>query len=71
MDFTCLFLYYSKYSVLSQAKLSCIAQILWYNTLKALKGAAMDRSNIDKIAQTADDRVLLAKVWDKINAGMR
>ena len=31
----------------------------------------MDRSNIDKIAQTADDRVLLAKVWDKINAGMR
>ena len=31
----------------------------------------MDRSNIDKIAQTADDRVLLAKVWDKINAGIR
>ena len=31
----------------------------------------MDRSNIDKIAQTADDRMLLAKVWDKIQAGMR
>ena len=31
----------------------------------------MDRSNIDKIAQTAEDRLLLAKLWDKINAGMR
>lgn len=31
----------------------------------------MDRSNIDKIAKTPEDRVLLAKVWDKINAGMR
>ncbi len=31
----------------------------------------MDRSNIDKITQTADDRMLLAKVWDKINTGMR
>ena len=31
----------------------------------------MDRSNIDKIAQTADDRMLLAKVWDKIQAGIR
>ncbi len=31
----------------------------------------MDRSNIDKIAQTAEDRVLLAKVWDKINNGLR
>ena len=31
----------------------------------------MDRSNIDKIAQNAEDRVLLAKVWDKINAGIR
>ena len=31
----------------------------------------MDRNNIDKIAQTADDRLLLAKVWDKINAGLR
>ena len=31
----------------------------------------MDRSNIDKIASTADERVLLAKLWDKINAGMR
>ena len=31
----------------------------------------MDRSNIDKIAKNTDDRMLLAKVWDKINAGMR
>ena len=31
----------------------------------------MDRSNIEKIAKTPDDRVLLAKIWDKITAGMR
>lgn len=31
----------------------------------------MDRKNIDKIAQTQEDKVLLAKLWDKINAGMR
>ena len=31
----------------------------------------MDRSNIEKIAKNPDDRVLLAKVWDKINAGIR
>lgn len=31
----------------------------------------MDRKNIDKIAQTPEDRVLLAKVWDKITGGMR
>ncbi len=31
----------------------------------------MDRSNIEKIAKTPDDRVLLAKIWDKINAGIR
>ena len=31
----------------------------------------MDRSNIDKIARTPEDKVLLAKVWDKINAGLR
>ena len=31
----------------------------------------MDRKNIDKIAQTPEDRLLLAKLWDKINAGMR
>ena len=30
----------------------------------------MDRKNIDKIAQTPEDRVLLAKLWDKIGAGM-
>lgn len=31
----------------------------------------MDRSNIDKIARSSEDRLLLAKLWDKINAGMR
>mgnify|MGYP003292840996 CR=1 FL=1 len=31
----------------------------------------MDRSNIDKIARTPEDRLLLAKLWDKINAGIR
>ena len=31
----------------------------------------MDRSNIEKIANNPDDRVLLAKLWDKINAGIR
>ena len=34
-------------------------------------GDKMDRSNIEKIARTPEDRVLLAKVWDKIQAGMR
>lgn len=31
----------------------------------------MDRRNIEKIAKTPEDKVLLAKVWDKINTGMR
>ena len=31
----------------------------------------MDRSNIDKIAQNGEDRMLLAKIWDKINNGLR
>ena len=31
----------------------------------------MDRSNIEKIAKTPEDRMLLAKIWDKLNAGMR
>ena len=31
----------------------------------------MDRSNIEKIAHTPEDKVLLAKIWDKINAGIR
>ena len=31
----------------------------------------MDRNNIDKIAQSPEDRVLLAKLWDKIHAGLR
>ena len=31
----------------------------------------VDRSNIDKIAQNAEDKLLLAKIWDKINAGVR
>lgn len=31
----------------------------------------MDRSNIEKIARTSEDKLLLAKVWDKINTGIR
>ena len=31
----------------------------------------MNRDNIDKIAQNGEDRILLAKLWDKINAGIR
>ena len=31
----------------------------------------MDRNNIEKIAQAPEDKILLAKVWDKITAGMR
>lgn len=31
----------------------------------------MDRNNIEKIAKTAEDKLLLAKLWDKIDAGMR
>ena len=31
----------------------------------------MDRSNIDKIAHSGEDRLLLAKLWDKISAGIR
>lgn len=30
-----------------------------------------DRTNIDKIAANGEDRLLLAKLWDKINAGIR
>lgn len=31
----------------------------------------MDRNNIEKIAHTPEDRMLLAKVWDKIQTGLR
>ena len=31
----------------------------------------MNRNNIDKIAQTPDDKILLAKIWDKINKGIQ
>ena len=31
----------------------------------------MDRSNIEKIAHNSEDRLLLAKLWDKINSGFR
>ena len=31
----------------------------------------MERNNIEKIAQTAEDKLLLAKLWDKISAGIR
>lgn len=35
------------------------------------RGKAVDRNNIDKIARSPEDRVLLAKLWDKINSGIR
>jgi RNA-binding protein YlmH len=31
----------------------------------------MERSNIEKIAHTPEDKLLLAKAWDKIQAGIR
>ena len=31
----------------------------------------MDRNNIEKIAHTPEDRIFLAKVWDKIQAGIQ
>lgn len=31
----------------------------------------MDRKNMDKIANSPEDRMLLAKIWDKINTGMQ
>ncbi len=31
----------------------------------------LDRSNIEKIAQNQEDKLLLAKVWDKIQSGIR
>ena len=31
----------------------------------------MDRANIEKIAQTEEDKILLARLWDKISAGIR
>lgn len=31
----------------------------------------MNRDNIDKIAKNSEDRILLAKLWDKIQNGMR
>lgn len=36
-----------------------------------ISGDKMDRSNIDKISGNPEDRILLAKLWDKINAGIR
>lgn len=30
----------------------------------------MDRTNIEKIARNTEDKMLLAKVWDKVNNGM-
>ena len=38
-----------------------------YNSI----GDEMDRNNIEKIARTPEDKLLLAKIWDKIHAGVR
>lgn len=35
------------------------------------KGDEMERTTIDKIAKTPEDRLLLAKLWDKINGAIR
>ncbi len=40
---------------------------MWYT----IPGDTMNRNNIDKIAQTSQDRLLLAKLWDKIQAGIQ
>lgn len=34
------------------------------------RGIVLERRNIEKIAKTEEDRVLLARLWDKINAGI-
>lgn len=34
-------------------------------------GDDMERSNIEKIAKNPEDRLLLAKLWDKVSAGIR
>ena len=34
-------------------------------------GDDMDRNSIEKIAKTPEDRILLARLWDRINSGMR
>ena len=52
---------------MKQEKLPCNKHLMWYNT----SGDKMDRGNIEKIAQNPEDKVLLAKLWDKINTGMR
>ena len=36
-----------------------------------LCGDTMNRNNIEKIAQTLEDKVLLRKVWDKLNSGIQ
>ncbi len=52
---------------------TCIDGGMWYNRpefISGFGGEVLDRRNIDKIAQTQEDKVLLAKLWDKINAGI-
>ena len=39
---------------------------MWYNSL----GDEMNRENIEKIAHNPEDKLLLAKLWDKINHGV-
>ena len=34
-------------------------------------GDSMNRNQIEKIAQTPEDKLLLAKIWDKIHSGIR
>lgn len=45
--------------------------MLYYEKLTGIGDETLDRNNLDKIAKTPEDRVLLARLWDKISAGMR
>lgn len=61
------FLHYSVEIVSIQEKLLPTIANLWYNAF----GDSMDRANIEKIAQNSEDKLILAKIWDKLNIGIR
>ena len=65
------FLHYIAICPRKQEKLLFTEKNLCYNRENHSGGEHTDRSNIEKIAQTPEDKLLLAKVWDKITAGMR
>lgn len=61
------FMYYTPHTENTQEKLLFSRRKVCYNDI----GDTMDRHNIELIGKTPEDRLLLAKLWDKINAGMR